>query len=228
MNLKVALFLIALAAIAAAVLVRWRRPERDNPQAAWSSRKSLRVISAITIAGGAWLLFLGMWPGMALGDGCLVLVSLPGIPLLGIAWLVVCLRRLPEPWGRGDELPLKQVAVAPVAACLTLAILLTGIPLRAAFACTQWRLTRHTNSATEQRSRLGWIVPYHIDEYARDRRGGVYFRTGTSPDGISPDTFSHGFAYQPNQQGTPFGKAHHSLRRLWGDWHEFSASDDFQ
>jgi hypothetical protein len=71
------------------------------------------------------------------------------------------------------------------------------------------------------------IGPYWVDRYGTDRRGGVYFRTHTGPDGIGPDQMSYGFAFQPNDQGTPFGNAGYQFRHLFGDWYVFAASDDW-
>jgi len=68
---------------------------------------------------------------------------------------------------------------------------------------------------------------YHVDEWASDQRGGVYFRTGTGPDGIGPDTMSYGFVYRPNREGSPFGASHYMVRRLGGDWYWFRASNDW-
>jgi hypothetical protein len=70
------------------------------------------------------------------------------------------------------------------------------------------------------------IGPYHVDEYAADPEGGVYFRTATGPDGIGPDQFSYGFAYQPNNHQTPFGRSRYQLDHLFGDWFVFEVSND--
>jgi hypothetical protein len=71
------------------------------------------------------------------------------------------------------------------------------------------------------------VGPYHVDRYGADKRGGVYFRTATGPDGIGPDRMSYGFAFRPNGEGTPFGNAHYRRRHLFGDWYVFAASDDW-
>jgi hypothetical protein len=67
---------------------------------------------------------------------------------------------------------------------------------------------------------------YSVDRYAADPRGGIYFRTHAGPDGIGPDTMSYGFAFWPNREGTPFGKAGYGLSHMVGDWYCFSASND--
>ena len=68
---------------------------------------------------------------------------------------------------------------------------------------------------------------YHLIEYAADPRGGVYFVTGQGGDGSGPDTTSYGFVYQPNSQGSPFGRKYYNPVHLFGDWYMFEASDDF-
>src|SRR5581483_11494439 len=47
----------------------------------------IRAINAITIAGGIVLLVMSLWPGYA--GGCLLLLALPLIAMLGLAWLIV-------------------------------------------------------------------------------------------------------------------------------------------
>ncbi len=51
-------------------------------------------------------------------------------------------------------------------------------------------------------------------------------RTYAGPDGIGPDTMSYGFAFRPNREGTPFGKAGYHLSPMIGDWYCFSASNN--
>ena len=71
------------------------------------------------------------------------------------------------------------------------------------------------------------IGPYTVDNYCKDSRGGVYFRTATGRDGIGPDTNSYGFAFRPNSKGSPYGNAYYSTQQIYGDWFVFSASNDW-
>lgn len=66
---------------------------------------------------------------------------------------------------------------------------------------------------------------YHVDEYAADPRGGVYFRVRMSYHMI--DTVSYGLAYQPNREGSPFGNADYELQAFVDDWYWFTANDDW-
>ena len=70
------------------------------------------------------------------------------------------------------------------------------------------------------------IGPYRVDHYCADDRGGVFFRTNTGHDGLGPDTVSYGFAFRPNQKGSPYGNTAYSHFHLFGDWYTFSASND--
>ncbi|MFO0950214.1 MAG: hypothetical protein U0835_03495 [Isosphaeraceae bacterium] len=106
-------------------------------------------------------------------------------------------------------------------------------PVRVGFAASRPAFERYLPAApppggrTRAGESLGWFGIYRVDVCARDERGGVFFRTGTGPDGVGPDRESYGFAYRPNTQGTPFGRAGYRLRRLAGDWYIFSVSDDY-
>lgn len=71
------------------------------------------------------------------------------------------------------------------------------------------------------------IGPYTVDNYCKDSRGGVYFRTATGQDGIGPDRNSYGFAFRPNSKGSPYGNAYYSIQQIYGDWFVFSASNDW-
>jgi hypothetical protein len=55
----------------------------------------------------------------------------------------------------------------------------------------------------------------------------TFFRTHTGPDGLGPDQTSYGFAFRPNDQGTPFGNAHYQHHHLFGGWYAFAASNDW-
>ena len=187
--------------------------------------KALRVINCLTAASGVGLLLLSLWPGFVVG--CWLVLAYPLILALGVAWLVVVFwgtrRKLASPIGA------RAALVAPIVVCLTYGTLRYYIPRRLAFAACQVMFERHLAAAPK-----GWPAPlgrwlgiYRVDEYAADDRGGVYFRTGATADGIGPDTLSYGFAYRPNRQGSPFGGARYGVYRLYGDWYWFRASNDW-
>jgi hypothetical protein len=114
---------------------------------------------------------------------------------------------------------------------LSFALILTGIPRRAAFLLSRpafQGLVATAPASEYEGEALGRLLGvYYVDRYAADPRGGVYFRTHSGPDGIGPDTMSYGFAFRPNAKGLPFGNAGYRLSRMIGDWYCFSASDDW-
>jgi hypothetical protein len=66
---------------------------------------------------------------------------------------------------------------------------------------------------------------YHVDRVTADPRGGIYFRTRSGRDGFHSSATSYGFAYQPNEAGSPFGDEKYALLRLSGEWYLFQARE---
>jgi hypothetical protein len=115
----------------------------------------------------------------------------------------------------------RWTVLSPAIIALSLVLICCGIPRRVAFLLSRPVFERLVATAPANRyegeplgRRLGL---YDVDRYAADPRGGVYFRTHAGPDGIGPDTMSYGFAYRPNREGTPFGKAGYGLSHMVGD-----------
>ena len=195
----------------------------------WTPRRVMTVVNWITLFGALGLIGMSLWPGYA--GGCVALLALPCIGLLGLGWLLTASRALPPPWGTRADVPVWTMPVAPVLVCTTFAMLLFYVPRRVAFMAHERafeRMLPAAPAAGSMTTTLGRRVGiYYIDEWATDERGGVYFRTGTGPDGIGPDTMSCGFAYQPNRSGSPFGASEYAVRRLFGHWYWFRASNDW-
>jgi hypothetical protein len=126
---------------------------------------------------------------------------------------------------------LRGIVISSALSILCFVLIRTGIPRRAAFQISRPMFERHlaTAPASEYDGKpLGRFVGvYYVDRYAADPRGGVYFRTHEGADGIGPDTTSYGFAFRPNRQGTPFGRARYTWSRIADDWYVFSASNDY-
>ena len=128
----------------------------------------------------------------------------------------------PSLWWRRRAIPVLLLIFAVV-------LLATGTPRRLAFRLSRSAFEREVAGAPASFGprpldrRLG---AYWVDRYAADPRGGVFFRTYKGMDGLGPDAMSHGFAYRPNGEGSPFGRARYSLSHLHGDWYVFAASDD--
>ena len=109
-------------------------------------------------------------------------------------------------------------------------LILNGMPRRVAFVVSQPAFQRHVAKAPVSEHggvALGRMLGvYYVDRYATDPRGGVYFRTHAGADGIGPDTMTYGFAFRPNSEGTPYGRAGYHYSHIIGDWYVFSASND--
>jgi hypothetical protein len=190
------------------------------------------IVFAITTLGGAALLALAIWPGL-LGD---VVFGFPflllSLPALGIWFLVLVGLGLLDLVGGWKPNNRRRWGLWSAAIMFVmLALLWLNVPQRVAFALSFSKLQPLANRGPTERffEKHGEIQagPYRIDVYARDERGGVFFRTRTGPDGIGPDTVSYGFAFRPNREGTPFGNAHYQRRHLFREWYAFSASDDW-
>ena len=190
------------------------------------------------------LLWCSMWPGQ-LGDVLLLtltislmglMVAIPlGIVVVIIWWLRQrtaskprSRRRISGTWS--NTYLLKRVAIATAILVLATQISLAfNWPMRVAFRLSQPAFAAYLADApvTSQgfsefplNQRLGL---YHVTYYAADSRGGTYFQTGAH--GFFPAP--HGFAYQPNDQGSPFGYAGYFLEPVGQDWYWFRASWDW-
>jgi len=186
----------------------------------------LRAVNRITIAGGATLLLLSLWPGFVVG--CFLVLAYPLILALGVTWLVVVIVGTRN--SAAVPLSARAVLVAPIVVSLTYGALLYYIPRRIAFAACKGGFERCLSSASTQPASVPvhcWLGIYRVTEIAADERGGVYFQTGTTADGLGIDTLTYGFAYKPNGQGSPFGAARYQIHPLSGDWCWFQASNDW-
>lgn len=207
----------------------------------------MNLLLKLVFAAVLGLLALSAYPGV-LADMVFVgiLLVIPAViismcPLCIVAILIACLpprswqnlTRAVDSWGgsRGNVSRTWIVATSFVVLACPFAIA-SGLPLRLAFAISRPAFERYlepgdpvdvTRRDHSFDRRLGL---YHVDNRAVDRRGGVYFRTRQGADGLGPDVMSHGFAYRPNHEGTPYGRSGYSLKHLFGSWYRFQASDD--
>jgi hypothetical protein len=189
------------------------------------------VPALIAVASGSLIVF-SLWPGamkdilFSLFLGCLMLPLL-GLGVLGLLGMALVELLVPS---RTIRKPPKWGLVAAGIMCGTGALLAYHFPVRVAFTFARPTLEPLVESVLKNPGKqpvdlLAGI--YHIDCQAADPRGGVYFRTRKGPDGIGPDEMSYGFAFRPNSEGSPFGNADYQLAHLFGDWYEFSASNDW-
>jgi len=195
--------------------------------------RQVRVVFMLTVVGGIGLLTLAVWPGMTE----VILTGFPfvcvSLPLLAF-WVLLLVGSALRDLAVRSERPARNrwwgVWSAGVMLA-TLGLFWLHIPQRVVFRFYSSDLRGLVDNAPAGEHRGveldRQVGPYHVDRYAADKRGGVFFRTATGPDGIGPDQMSYGFAFHPNGQGTPFGNAQYRQRRLFGEWYVFAASDDW-
>jgi hypothetical protein len=193
---------------------------------------TFNVVIALTALACLVALAISIYPGI-LNDLLFIgiLLSFLVVPVVGIVGVIVFLVLAHKGKLRGLRIPWKHVAVVFALLFGTYVLLKFYVPRRIAFAASRAAFEQMVPQATPSEyqgtplnRRLG---VYKVDEYAADARGGVYFRVYSGSDGIGPDRMSYGFAYKPNQEGTPFGAARYRLFWLGNDWYWFCASDDW-
>jgi hypothetical protein len=206
-------------------LLAYTTAERGTPVRA---THVLTFVNVSCICGSSLLVCMSLWPGYA--NGCFALLLLPLIGLLGLTWLLAAARALPKPFGAGSPIRTRSILAAPVIMFITFELLLSYVPRKIAFLAVRNQFSSYLAGAPVsnfQGKPFGRRIGiYAVDTWAADPRGGVYFRTGTGPDGIGPDLMSYGFAFQPNPQGSPYGRSRYTIRPLGAGWYWFTVSDD--
>jgi hypothetical protein len=190
----------------------------------------VRVVFALTVMGGLCLLTLAVWPGL-IENAVFGFPFVCGwLPLMGFWFLLLLVVGLHDIVARTEPTVRRRRWGLVSAAILfgTLGFLWLHIPQRLVFAFCYADLQSLTDDASTDgdKERIRRVGPYQVDVYLADRRGGVFFRTSTGPDGLGPDQMSYGFALRPNNLGSPFGNAHYRLHHLFGDWFGFAVSND--
>jgi len=192
----------------------------------------------LTIPVALFLLWLDVVPGRA-GSvlGWVFIVSLIAGPLLLLAGLIagilLLVNRAYRSWSRPRPsaygLTWPRMAVWFLILLGTYGMLRLNVPERIAFRMSRSSFEALVEEAPERRwddtpiqRRVG---VYQVDRFARDPRGGVFFRVHSAA--VFIDTTSYGFAYRPNSEGTPFGNAAYRTWDLGGGWYGFSASNDY-
>ncbi len=148
-------------------------------------RTLIRVLLGVVILGSLLTLWASIYPGV-LSDLLFLglLLAVPCSPFLLLAGgLIACkLQRLTEQ-GRMDEVPSFELSAILFVFILTLTLLVIGLPMRVAFAYSRGAFESIDGAVVEStkdrvlNQRLGL---YYVDKFARDPRGGAYFRVGTT------------------------------------------------
>lgn len=195
-------------------------------------KAAANVIIALTAIACLMALAISVYPGL-LNDLLFagILLSFLVVPVAGIVALIGLIVLARKGKLRGTRVPWTRAGIVVALLFGTYILLKFYVPCRIAFAASRTSFEQMVPQATSSEyqgtplnRRLGI---YKVDKYAADPRGGVYFRVYSGGDGFGPDRMSYGFAYKPNQKGTPFGAAHYRVFRLGNDWYWFRASDDW-
>ena len=130
--------------------------------------------------------------------------------------------------------PRRRGMAVVVLLCLAVTplLLLTAVPRRLMFRQHQGEFETLLTQAPPpgNQAAIGLnadLSIFWIDQWGTDARGGTYFRTVAGRDDQGrADRRSFGFAYRPNDQGSPFGDGRYELQHLTGDWYSFAATDE--
>jgi hypothetical protein len=191
----------------------------------------MAALLVVTLAITSLLLPLSVYPGLPSELALLAAISSPfWLPAACLSWwaYVDMTRETADIFGPP---PARARWLAPVALLLVLncGLLWWGAPRRLAFLHARPAFEASLAAAPPAYSggrrvdrRLG---VYHVDRFATDPRGGIYFRTRTGPDGFYTGSMTHGFSYRPNRAGSPFGDSKYALSPVVGDWYSFRACE---
>jgi hypothetical protein len=191
----------------------------------------MAVILGIAISITSLLLPLSVYPGLLSELAFLALLFSPfWMPATCISlWVFLdVIHKVPDllgpPPGRR-----RRRTVAALVLVLNCGLLWYGAPRRLAFLHARPAFEALIAAAPPAESTRGTLDRalgvYHVDRFAADRRGGVYFRSRSGPDGFYTGRMSYGFSHRPNRRGSPFGDDKYALSHLVGDWYAFQACE---
>jgi hypothetical protein len=188
------------------------------------------LLIVVMLAITSLLLPLSVYPGLLSELGFLAAISSPfWLPAACVTcWVFVDVRREVADVLGPPSAPRRWLVPAALVVILNCGLLWAGAPRRLAFVharsafetCVAAARRSHSVGESFDR-RLGL---YHVDRLASDPRGGVYFRTRSSPDMFRARTITYGFSFRPNPAGCPFGDEQYTLAHVVGDWYAFQAS----
>jgi hypothetical protein len=189
----------------------------------------MAVILGLAAGVSTLLLLLSVYPGLLDELAVLALVSSPfWLPAVCIS-ILVYIDIIYQAAVFRDVSPSRRRWAAAAASALVLNGLLLwgGQARRLAFLLSRPAFEPFVASAPPGRFGTGplgrRLGVYHVDRFAADPRGGLYFRTYRGPEGFYTRMVTYGFCYSPNPMGSPFGDEKYSYSHLVGDWYCFRA-----
>lgn len=206
----------------------WEQQDATKPSARLMAIADCLLILTGVLCVGALLVstYPGVLNDLAFLAILLSFVIVPVAGVIGLVLLVILMRR-----NRLAELLnlRKQAVILFVMLVGTLGLLKLYVPRRIAFALSRSSFEQVAASEVPDDAvpPERFIGIHHVDTYAGDDRGGVFFRVYRGTDGVGPDEMSYGFVLRPNREGTPFGAAKYRLFGISGDWYWFRVSDDW-
>ena len=191
----------------------------------------MAIILGAAIAITFLLLPLSVYPGLPSELAFLTVVSSPfWMPAACISlWVFVDLAHqdpdlLGPPPGRG-----RRRAAAALLLVVNCGLLWSGAPRRLAFLhalpAFEASLVAAPSAYSGGKRFDRPLGVYHVDQFAADPRGGIYFRTRSGPVDFSTSRMTYGFSHRPNQTGSPFGDDKYAFSHVVGDWYAFQASE---
>lgn len=189
------------------------------------------LILVIALLLSAYIVIASLWPGVLFWAVFFVLIAgfIPGL-FLGAAFLAYLVALLTD-FFEDDGLAVGtfvRLGLGMVIFTFSVMLASSAIPLKATFRIYQNSFENLIPNADQP----GWLpVDYEpekvgiwsVRSYIRDERGGVYFAIGSSGAGFEGTT--HGFAYQPNDEGTPYsGFPAHRMDPITDDWYYFEVA----
>ena len=187
----------------------------------------MAVVLGVAIAITSLLLPLSVYPGLPSELTFLGLIFSPfWMPAAFISiWVFVDMAQqfpdlLGPPTGRR-----RWRSIAALVLVLNCCLLWFGAPRQLAFLHARSAFEGSMAAAPSGCERFDRCLGvYHVDRFAADPRGGIYFRTRSGPDGFYAGMMSYGFSHMPNHVGSPFGDEKYTLSHVGGDWYAFQAA----
>lgn len=189
----------------------------------WLAIRDSRALIACAVVAFCVLIYIDLYPGKELDLFFLnVIIAAAAAPFAAAILLYRFLRR------KRPALFLPSARSSAIAFAIVLAgamMSATEIPVKIMFRLARGSFERYVQSGDAAAGKKQWLGIWKVIDAKVDDRGGTYIVTSTGHDII--DNISCGFAWKPNESGTPFGAAQYRKWKISGDWYGFYVTDDW-